>query len=565
MLRTQTGRLTRLLVTPALVLSSVTLLGCDPVGSSSSSSPSSASTTDTTSPDGAEATTTETETTTEAEPTTETEPTVEARAAVAATGQVTSYSPGDDGDLQTGVAWPSPRFTDNLDGTVTDHLTGLMWTQDALAASATRTWTEALTFVAGLGAGGHLDWRLPNIHELESLLDYGQAGPALPVDAPFNDLQFSFTDQWGYWTSTPVLDSTGQPSLRLVKSFGTARTLVSSPTAQQHVWACRDSGSAGAIQLPRTGWTMSLEAGDDGDADAGLAWPADRFTDNGDGTVTDELTGLMWTQDADLDGALGWQAALDAVAIGNAELLLGHGDWRLPNARELRSLLDYSRSRAPLPSGHPFSNVFFGLYWTSTSLVVNPTGQAAVVSFDLASDVRSFDSKSLGYRVWRVRGETSTTRTVYPPAEEPPEEPEEPEEPPEEPEEPPEEPEEPPPERTFEARATVDWVPNHKMVDVRYGVAVPAGVELPERVCVLAVTSSEDLNGLGDGNTDCDWQVTGDWTPDGEGTLLLRAERSGRGDGRTYTITVECEWADGSVSQGTVELFLPHDRGKRGK
>ena len=52
-------------------------------------------------------------------------------APVAKTGQTTSYATGDDGDFEKGVAWPSPRFTDNDDGTVCDHLTGLMWAKNA--------------------------------------------------------------------------------------------------------------------------------------------------------------------------------------------------------------------------------------------------------------------------------------------------------------------------------------------------------------------------------------------------------------------------------------------------
>ncbi len=64
-------------------------------------------------------------------------------AAVPKTGQVTSYSPGDDGDLQRGVPWPNPRFTDNADGTVTDNLTGLIWLKNANAFGAW-DWTDPL-------------------------------------------------------------------------------------------------------------------------------------------------------------------------------------------------------------------------------------------------------------------------------------------------------------------------------------------------------------------------------------------------------------------------------------
>ena len=90
-------------------------------------------------------------------------------AAVEKTGQTTSYATGDDGDLETGVVWPSPRFTDNSDGTVTDNLTGLIWLQDADAGDGTETWANALSICNSLATGQQGlsdgssagDWRLP--------------------------------------------------------------------------------------------------------------------------------------------------------------------------------------------------------------------------------------------------------------------------------------------------------------------------------------------------------------------------------------------------------------------
>ncbi len=100
-------------------------------------------------------------------------------AAVEKTGQTTSYATGDDGDLKTGVVWPSPRFTDNSDGTVTDNLTGLIWLQDADAGDGTETWADALSICNSLAAGQQGlsdgssagDWRLPTEKELHSLID----------------------------------------------------------------------------------------------------------------------------------------------------------------------------------------------------------------------------------------------------------------------------------------------------------------------------------------------------------------------------------------------------------
>jgi hypothetical protein len=131
-------------------------------------------------------------------------------APVPKSGQTTSYATGDDGNLQKGVAWPTPRFTDNNNGTVTDNLTGLIWTQNANIFDA-KNWTEALTAANNLKSGddgltdGSVagDWRLPNRKELESLVDCGRVNPALPAGHPFTGVQSS-----AYWASTTIADGT---------------------------------------------------------------------------------------------------------------------------------------------------------------------------------------------------------------------------------------------------------------------------------------------------------------------------------------------------------------------
>lgn len=149
---------------------------------------------------------------------------------------------------------------------------------------------------------------------------------------------------------------------------------------------------AAAIRLPRTGQTTCYDAngiaidcantGQDGDKQAGIAWPSPRFTDNRDGTITDHLTDLVWLKDANCTdtaggiardgGLLNWPSALtwsNNLASGKCGLSDNSvaGDWRLPNINELRSLVDYSRHDPDLPAGHPFSNVQSIWYWSSTS------------------------------------------------------------------------------------------------------------------------------------------------------------------------------------------------------
>ncbi len=156
----------------------------------------------------------------------------------------------------------------------------------------------------------------------------------------------------------------------------------------------------GSINLPKTGQTTSYATGDDGDLEMGVAWPPTRFTPSGD-CVTDNLTGLMWAKNANLpNGTKTWQQALDYFASMNSGAgLCGHHDWRLPNRKELRSLIDYSQYAPALPAGHPF-NVQSVSYWSSTT-GAGKTGGAWYVDMWYGG-VYGYD-KGNSYYVWPVR------------------------------------------------------------------------------------------------------------------------------------------------------------------
>jgi hypothetical protein len=158
--------------------------------------------------------------------------------------------------------------------------------------------------------------------------------------------------------------------------------------------------------VPKTGQTYPYATGDDGNLRKGVTWPDPRFTDNANGTVTDNLTGLIWLKNAYSELPNTWSNALNiaaAVADGNHGLSDGSqpGAWRLPNIRELQSLVDYGHANAALPSPYPFQNLVYESYWSSTTSASN-TGQAWSVSF--SNGAISPLNKTEYYRLWFVRG-----------------------------------------------------------------------------------------------------------------------------------------------------------------
>ena len=99
------------------------------------------------------------------------------------TGQVISYTAGDDGDYKKGYPRSGARLVDNGDGTITDNATGLMWPKDGNGAGCfnhdTKDWLDAITWAEALDFAGHTDWRMPNLKELLSILDARYWSPAI--------------------------------------------------------------------------------------------------------------------------------------------------------------------------------------------------------------------------------------------------------------------------------------------------------------------------------------------------------------------------------------------------
>lgn len=99
------------------------------------------------------------------------------------------------------------------------------------------------------------------------------------------------------------------------------------------------------------------------------------------------------------------------------------------------------------------------------------------------------------------------------------------------------------------------WPPNHKLVPVTIATSAADNCDSAPRCAITSVSSNEPVNGLGDGDTAPDWEVTG------ASTLLLRAERSGTGTGRIYTIGSTCTDAAGNATVAYTTVSVPHDQG----
>jgi hypothetical protein len=289
------------------------------------------------------------------------------------------------------------RFLDHIDGTVTDRLTGLMWTKNADPADNTYDWFRSLDAVSQLNANkycGYHDWRLPNVNELATLIDRSIYAPALPRNHPFSNIKV-----W-YWTSTTTADYSNH-AWRIYFflghiDYGHKRHMLN------HVWPVRTASSS-AVLPQKTGQNISYYAGDDGALRSGRTWPEKRFYDHGNGTVTDRLSGLMWIKNANLMRGRGnWYEAKKFIMHLNAEERYGYKDWRLPEVKDFRTLIDYSRENPVLPYPHPFLHMASGIYWSSESNVQDPD---YIWCVDLKnSRVDCYNKVNHAEYVWGVRG-----------------------------------------------------------------------------------------------------------------------------------------------------------------
>ncbi len=269
------------------------------------------------------------------------------------TGETTSYGSGSDGDLKKGVA---RGYIDNGDGTVTDKATGLIWQRcsrgqnnDATCtgSATTANWTTAGSYCSGLSLAGKT-WRLPTRQELETLFDYGVSAAPL-----INTAAFPNTVSQGYWTST-VSAFNSNTAWRV--NFTTWGFINSEIKTHNNYVRC--------VSGPSRGYSS-------------------HFVDNGDGTITDKTTGLIWQKcsagqsGTNCTGSAGDYTWSNALNYCNG---LGTG-WRLPNINELSSIVDTTKATNPTIDTTYFPNTQDNFsYWSSTTYAPD-TDNAWYVNF----------------------------------------------------------------------------------------------------------------------------------------------------------------------------------------
>jgi hypothetical protein len=226
----------------------------------------------------------------------------------------------------------APSYKDNGDGTVFDLVSGLMWMQDS---GEKKTYDEAVKGASSCKTGGHTDWRLPTIKELYSLIQLDGTDPD-PRSSDTSNLKPFIDDsvfkfQYGKEEDGDrIIDSQFASSTKYVSTtMGGNETMFGVNFADGRI-------KGYPIEDPRGGKKKLYALYVRNNPDYGK----NKFKDNGDGTITDEAAGLVWMK-ADSSEGMDWPSALE---YAESLELAGHSDWRLPNAKELQSIIDYTCS-----------------------------------------------------------------------------------------------------------------------------------------------------------------------------------------------------------------------------
>lgn len=273
-----------------------------------------------------------------------------------------------------------PAYQVNGDGTVTDLNTGLMWQQDP---GSKTTYDAAIAGADSFTLAGYDDWRVPTIKELYSLIlfsgmDVSAASSADNSDPFIDDSVFAF--QYGDTSANErLIDSQWVTSSQYVSTVMRNQACFFGVNFADGRIKCYPTMAGG-----NNGYFAIYVRGNPN-------YGINNFVDNGDGTLSDNATGLTWMQNDNGNGVL-WG---DALSYCEGLSLAGVDDWRLPNIKELQSIVDYSRSPDTTNSAaiDPLFNATvmtneagqpdYGFYWSSTTHIGYPSklSEAAYVSF----------------------------------------------------------------------------------------------------------------------------------------------------------------------------------------
>ncbi len=273
----------------------------------------------------------------------------------------------------------TPSYTNNGDGTITDNVTGLMWEIDM---GNKTSFAEAFSKASESTLGGYNDWRVPTIKELYSLIQFTgsvQGGSAINffIDTNYFDQPLGNTN-----IGEREIDAQTWSSTEYV-----GRTMNSDETVfGVNFIDGRIKGYPKYVPGSGTAKTMYFRM-----VRGNTNYGQNNFVDNGDGTISDLATGLMW-QKSDNGNGLNWE---EALSYAQSQETANHSDWRLPNAKELQSIVDYSRSLQTTNSAainpifnctaitDPENNLNYGFYWTGTTHLdgINPESHAVYISF----------------------------------------------------------------------------------------------------------------------------------------------------------------------------------------
>ncbi len=292
-----------------------------------------------------------------------------------------------------------PSYRDNGDGTITDVITGLMW-QKSLPAKK-YSYQECLQYADTCTLAGYTDWRLPTIKELYSLILFsGATGMDESTCFPYLD-----TDVFDF-----RFGGTVNPQERIIDAQYATSTIYKGTTMNGNETMFGVNFVDGRIKGYPTFKDFEIKLVR-GRSDYGV----NDFVNNGDGTITDQATGLMWDESGSPTG-MNWEAALAWVQQKNTEHYLGYSDWRLPNAKELQSIVDYQRSPSytDSPAISPLfevpaiidegGNTNYPFYWTSTTHVDGQPNKAVYISFGEALGFMQMPPNSGNYQLQDVHG-----------------------------------------------------------------------------------------------------------------------------------------------------------------